>query len=594
MSSKKTSKPKAKKKPAAARAYQQLSAVGGQNSDWVLSVIGEDADVKQNIFTLRARSRDLWKSNPYFGKYREELFANVYGEHGIALRMKVKETEDRVVHTPDEKLALEVWEKRVNAVRRWASGKTGRRLRELRMLHADRREATVLAGQLDIFANKLIEARWTEWKRAEFCDVRGRRDYTALQQLRLSSAARDGDLFIRHVRDPKVNKFGYAIQLVNSEWCDHTLNAELQNGNVIRMGIEHEMNSWGLGKPVAFHFIKRTPRDWEYMFPGMGLFAFQQGVTHDRIAADEIIHYARYLDIDSSRPAPWGCSVIPKSRQLDQFELAEVIAARVAACKMGWLYSDVIPEGGIPQEALPDPSKVRGDMMAATPGSVHGLPYGVKFQDFNPNHPNQNFDLFRKGMLRSWCAGMPGANYNIIANDAEGVSYSTGRIFSLDDRELWKLIQRFDIDVAERPIFENFLNTGLAIGYIPLPLAKYAKFNQPHFSGRRWQWVDPAKDAAANREKLLLGMTSRSRLCDDDGVDFDDVLFEIAEEEMLIEDLGLNALSLESLASKGLTAEKPAEEEPAEPEPEDDPPKPKKPSKPKKEHNGALLDISAR
>jgi capsid protein len=64
---------------------------------------------------------------------------------------------------------------------------------------------------------------------------------------------------------------------------------------------------------------------------------------------------------------------------------------------------------------------------------------------------------------------MPGANYNIIANDLEGVNYSSGRLGMLDERELWKLIQKFDIDVAERPIFENFLYMALLTGAIPLP-----------------------------------------------------------------------------------------------------------------------------
>jgi capsid protein len=54
-------------------------------------------------------------------------------------------------------------------------------------------------------------------------------------------------------------------------------------------------------------------------------------------------------------------------------------------------------------------------------------------------------------------------------------------------------------------------------------------------------------------QRLLLGITSRSRLCDDSGVDFDDVLMEIAEEEMLIEELGLESISLETIASNGAT-----------------------------------------
>jgi lambda family phage portal protein len=573
---KKTRKTKAAKPRK--RGYDQVSALNFQNSDWKLNVLTEDADVWQNQYILRARIRDLYRTNPYFQKYREELWANVFGEHGIALRMKAKENEDRVVNTPDEKTAIKIYEQRVNKVREWVATKTSRELVRLVMTRENNRgQATIIAGQLDVFANQLIERRWDEWKRAEYCDLRGQRDYSELQQIRILSAARDGGHFIRCIEDPSVNKFGFTLQQVNDEWCDYWLNKTLPNGNVIRMGIERQMTNYGPGKPIAYHFLRQFPESWQWS--QMGGFSFQAGLTHDEIPASQIIHYARYTDNDSTRPAPWGASVIPKSRQLDGYEIAEVTAARVSACKMGWFYSDLVPEGG--DIGTPDPKKT--NFMDATPGGFYGLPYGVKFEGFDPNHPNGNFDTFRKGMLRSWCAGMPGANYNIIANDAEGVSYSTGRIFSLDDRDLWKLIQRFDIRRAETPIFERWLRQALVVKIIPLPLQKFDKFNQPHFSGRRWTWIDPKADALANREQLLMGLTSRSRLSDDGGVDFDDVLFELAEEEVLIQEFGLNAISLESMAQAAPSAE-PAndEEEPVDEDEQDPPEKPKKPKRQRK------------
>lgn len=545
-----------KKPKISARGLEILSALGGQFSDWTLNVLGEDADMKQNALAIRSRSRDLFRCNPYLIKYGEELCANVHGEHGVALRMKVKETEDRVVHSAEEKAALEIYLARRNRVLQYIATKQGKHLERM-VLHRDAQRAQVVAGELDVYANKVIEGGYAEWKKAEYCDARGRRDYTMLQQIRLLSAARDGDFFKIFIRDPNVNKFGFSLALVNADYVDNLLNRTLDNGNVIRMGVEYEMKSWGLGKPVAFYFIKRHPQDWEWNTPA-GLFQFISGVTHDRIPAEDVIHYARFRDCDSTRPAPWIAPIIPKAKQLDSYELAEVIAARTAACKMGWFYSDISPDGGdfIP----PDPQQMNQRQIKNSPGGYHGLPYGVKIQESDPTHPNGNFDEFRKGMLRSICAGMPGANYNIIANDGEGVSYSTGRIFSLDDRELWKLIQRFDINTAERPIFEAWLEAALRTRAIPLPLAKFTKFNKPHFSGRRWDWVDPAKDAAAQREKLLLGITSRARMCDDAGVDFEDVLFEIAEEEMLIEEFGLNAISLTTIASGGAQQEPDADD----------------------------------
>ncbi len=540
------------------RAYKAVASLGGINSDWALNAIGEDSDVWQNQFALRQRSRDLFRTDVYFQKYTEELFANVFGYDGLRLRMRIKETEDRIVYAPSEKgfyLADGRRRKRVYDYVAWKYGKGHfSRHPAIEMLRSleTRATAQVLVGDLDLYANKLIQDRYTEWQRKEFCDVSGVRTYNEIRQIRLLSAARDGDHFIRLIRDPKINKFGFALQLINSEWCDFYFNHSLENGNEIRMGIERD--KWG--RRVAYHFIKRQPMDWQFSQPGA--YNFSQGNQHERVPAEEIIHYARYRDGDSTRPAPWSASVIPKSRHLDKYEESEVVAARVAACKLGFFTSTVVPEGGAGVGDNPDPTKANN--LEAEPGSFQGLGWGIDFKEWNPNHPNGNFDLFRKGVLRAWCAGMPGANYNIIANDLTGVNYSSGRLGMLDERELWKLLQKFDIETAERPIFEAWLEMSLMTGAIPLPLAKLEKFNQPLFRGRRWAWVDPLKEVQANALQVANKFTSRTRVVEDSDcdADFEEVLFELAEEEMLIAELGMDSAMV--IGNKP-GAEKPATDE---------------------------------
>ena len=49
-----------------------------------------------------------------------------------------------------------------------------------------------------------------------------------------------------------------------------------------------------------------------------------------------------------------------------------------------------------------------------------------------------------------------------------------------------------------------------------------------------WPWVDPAKDAAANEKKLAMRVTTRRAICTEMGVDFDEVLEQLAREEKAI------------------------------------------------------------
>jgi len=538
------------------RAYKEVVGIGGINSDWALSGISEDSDVWQNIFALRSRSRDLFRTDVYFKKYKEELWANVFGAEGITCRLEIKETEDRVLYSPDEQKFYKTYWKRRQRLGEYLERTRGIPNQfDLRGIDLDRK-ATIQVGDMDIYANKVIEEGWRDWKRREYCTVAQCFDYNQVCQIRLLSAARDGDFFIRHVRSPAVNKYGYSLQLINSEWCDFQLNSiNPDTKNMIRMGIERD----SMGKRIAYYFIKRQPQDWQFSVPGAAMTSAPK--SYERILAEDIIHYSRYEDGDSTRPAPWSASVIQKSRHLDKYEEAEVVAARVSACKLGFFTSNMVPEGGEAMSDRPDPTQE--GTMDAEPGSFTGLKWGIDFKEWNPSHPNGNFDLFRKGLLRAWCAGLPGANYNIIANDLEGVNYSSGRLGMLDERELWKLIQKFDIEIAERPIFEAWLYMALLTGAIPLPLAKFDKFNKPIFRGRRWAWVDPLKEVQSSALEVANKFTSRTRIIEDSDVDadFEQVLFELAEEEMMMAALGMDSTPVVGKVSPTKPAEDTADTE---------------------------------
>ncbi len=558
------------------RGYREVISVGGQNSDWPVSMIGEDSDVWQNAWALTSRVRDLFRTNPLYQAYRETVWANVFGSEGIMLRMDILETEDRVIHGPEEKF-LESVARRRNEVLEFMASKEGREFKARSYFSATglngSRRATVKVGEPDIYANLLIEKQWKRWQRREFCDVRQSRNYATQRQLRLITAIRDGDCFIRLIRDPKVNEFGFSLQLINAEWCDRFFNTILANGNVVRMGIEYQNNSWGIGKPVAYYFIKRQPMDWQFSIPGA--FNFSGGSLHERVPAEQIIHYARAVDADSTRPAPWVASTIPSSRQRDQAMLAETIAWRASACKTGWLESTVVPEGGYAGVELPAPDKIRG--LTTEPGGIIGLPLGVTYKDSDPRHPNANVEEFRKASLRDSCAGMPGANYATMSNDYESINFSAGRLQRADTNENNRILQAYDIDYGERLVFEAWLEMALIMGVIPLPLIKLEKFNRPIFTGRSWQGVDPVKDATASALEVANKFSSRTIECAARSRDFEDVLFQLAREEMLIQDFGLKS----ETTVEQIPPAKPAEDV-ADGETEDPPakkPASKKPSK---------------
>lgn len=541
------------------RGFSEVAGAGRQMSDWILSGISDDADLHQNWPNLIQKARDLFKLNPYMRKFRMDQIANVFGSEGITLQMKIKEEADRVVYAAPvdgkydprqlaEKAWLEAkqrsreeWRQRAMAIQKRRPDFDSPFLYQRQYLTetttgqngSTRAKAAVKAGQPDLYANNLIERAWKRWQRAENCTVTRRFTYAQTRHHRITMFARDGSCYIRHVRGFK-NEFKYAIQLIAAEWIDHQLNQELDNGHQIKMGIEYD--EWGA--VVAYYVIKREPGDWKRTYHSSYNRVSEN--RHERVDARDMIHYYEPDDPEVGESAPRIASVISKLRHLDKYSEAEVISARAEACKGGH-YESTIP--GTDASDLADViEKIRTEGERLTqvvePAMWKPLPFGWKANAHDPRHPSGNFGEFKKECLREICAGI-GDQYITFSGDLEGTSYSSGRIGSLDVRELWMLTQQFDIDTAEIPIFEAWLEMALASGAIPLPLTKIEKFKAAQFQGRRWPWVDPLKDAKADQMAIDSMLTSRTRICNENGDDFEEIIEEQAMEKILMEEAGL-------------------------------------------------------
>ena len=189
-----------------------------------------------------------------------------------------------------------------------------------------------------------------------------------------------------------------------------------------------------------------------------------------------------------------------------------------------------------------------------------GLPPGIKATINNPNNPNQNFGAFRNENLREFCAGLPGASFPVIGQNYAEINFSAGRLDRLSTTGAWQMLQEFDIEMAERRIFEEWLKMALITQAVKLPISKFEKFNKPHFQARRWPGVDPMKEVNAAASAISNKFTSRtavieSGVCGESG-DFEDTIIQLAEEEMMLESLGMScATTADTMEQVNQTAE---------------------------------------
>ena len=349
------------------------------------------------------------------------------------------------------------------------------------------------SGALDQVANDAIEAAWWEWGRPANASVTGQDSWRALQRMAVITAAQDGEFFARIVRGADAGPWRIAVQLIDPIRCpvEHDIE-RLDNGNFVRAGVE--MNRYG--RPVAYHFTTTDEREEQYRYGGRAFV---------RVPADEILHgFVPWLS-GQKRGLPWASTALYRMHHIEGWEKAAVINARVSAAKMGFFeWQDGMGPG--PEESH-EPITID-----AEPGKFHELPPGVKFNGFVPQYPQGEFPGFLKAMLRGVAAGM-GVSYNALAQDLEGVSFSSIRSGTLEEREHWKELQEWLIEALVQPVFDAWLEVALLSRRIKtqaggtLMAEKLEKYRNVEWQPRRWAWVDPKADvqaAVASKNNLLV------------------------------------------------------------------------------------------
>lgn len=367
------------------------------------------------------------------------------------------------------------------------------------------------AGELLDDVNTPIEKAWRAWSEGKVT-VDGKLSFVPLEQLLLKSVGRDGEIFVRLYRGFPANPHGLALQAIDPDVLDENLNLPRGvNQNEIRLGVE--VNEFG--RPLAYHF-NRSDRS-----------------GRDRVLAEEIIHLYLPDRINQTRGVTWLHSIMAPLKMLGGYEEAEVVAARSAAAKMGWIQAkdNALTDIGMTLDKTIE--------MDAAPGTIEQLPAGWEFHGWSPDHPTGAFAPFVKGCLRKIATGL-GVSYNALASDLEGVNYSSMRSGLLLERELWQLLQAWWIADFRRAIFDAWLPLALLTGELVLPTGRDPRdVNEPKWTPRGWSWVDPLKDVKAAQEAVNNGLGSRTQYLAEQGLEFEGVLDELAAEEALADKKGV-------------------------------------------------------
>lgn len=382
-------------------------------------------------------------------------------------------------------------------------------------------------GKLWTWANKLLEAAWYGWWQSTAASLEGLLTGPDLERLVCLAMPADGEALVR-IYETDANPWGLALQLLDPDLLDHQMNERGPNGNEIRMGVERDE----MGRPVGYWLYERHPNDPYFQ---------QSRQRRIRVPAEDLIHLYRHERPGQTRGVPWFAAVMADLNMFRGYQEAELVAARCAAAKMGFITPAVDGPAIDPNE---DPQ--RPPQLDAAPGTVDRLEPGEEFKEWNPTHPSGNFGTFAQVILQSVAMGLPGAAYHSLTGDMRQSNFSSSRMSELESRSAWRSDQRWIIGSFHERVFRRFLRVALLRGATGLPDRTMDRWTDHQWAPRGWGFINPKDEIEAAVYAIQNGLGSRTQVLAQEGRELEDVFGDLKAERELGEEYEIQITSAPS------------------------------------------------
>lgn len=436
------------------------ASIGRRTSGWNAGSRSQNAESKGKLNTLRNRARDLVRNVPYATAGIRGICNNVVG-YGIGVRFKA-----------------------VNG-----NAKYQKRYQEL----------------------------WDSWANTTKCDADGRCTFSGLQDLAVRTVIESGEVLIRRrirrANDPLQLPVPMQLQVLEPDFIDETkdgLNSD--NGNTMIQGKEYDSR----GRCIAYWLFTQHPGDYNY----------QANLRNEsiRVPAEEICHMYRIDRPGQVRGVTWFAPVMIRIKDFDEYEDAQLMRQKVAACFSVFVHDAEAPQSGInvtkPNELPPE---------RVTPGMIEILPPGKDVKFAAPPGVD-GYGEYTRISLHMIATGL-GVPYSLITGDQSQTNFASGRMGWLDFNrsvEAW----RWNMLIPQ--LMEStrtwFVDAAKLVGYMEPVTVTYSE--PPR------EMINPKEEIAARREKIRSGYPW-SRAMADDGYDPDQLIAEIAADNAKFDAAGV-------------------------------------------------------
>lgn len=361
--------------------------------------------------------------------------------------------------------------------------------------------------------NNAAEDLWREEMVKNPCDITGRFNFDKLLKTAYLSYRRDGDFFIITHND--------SLEAVEGDNVG-TPQGKYGENYIISNGVAYSKNT---GRVIGYYIGQAS--DYGYIKPD----------TYRRHLAADVFHMFDPERVTFSRGEPALTSAIDFIDKLCEYVDAELVAAKVNACFTMFVSQkdEFAPDGytaGISSDGT-DPATY-SRLEKVEPGTImYGSP-GEDAKGIGNTRPGSLFDPFVLRMLtfigRPLC--MP---LMLVTQDFSGATFMNARIAYQKAQEQWKDQQANIIMPFVERVWRWKIDGWIAKSLLTDRDDKYRN----DILCARWPYVDPYKEAIADKQQLENKTITRAIICSRQGEDFSEIANQLRQEEEILKVAGL-------------------------------------------------------
>jgi lambda family phage portal protein len=362
---------------------------------------------------------------------------------------------------------------------------------------------------------KKVKKIWKDWAESTSCDWYEKSTIYGLQSLVMKEIAEGGDVLIikRRVKPTGDNILPIKIQVLEGDFLDHSKDTMTNDdGGYNRLGVKYDK----LGQLLGYWVYDQHPTDGTGNFTKLDSFF---------IPKSDCLHVFELLRIGQVRGVPMGIASFIKLSDFSDYEDAQLMRQKVAACFSAFVSGDE--------------TSGEGNLEHVEPGIIQYLKSGETITFADPPQA-EGYDAYTTKILQGIAAAY-GITYEMLTMDYSKVNFSSGRMAQINVIANFKKWQ-YNMMVPQMcvPIWNWFIEATMIAGLMPTRVI----CGCTDWTAPRIQQLDPVKETNARITAIQGGLMTVSECLREDARDPEEFFEEYKSDMDRLKELGINISSI--------------------------------------------------